>query len=189
MPWPPDCGPTSTPRGAGSPARTCRPGAPHTLAPPSYGGRHVLVDTLADGPPWLDQLNADPQRRIAAGLGASYVRANQEDLMAKAWEQVGAIREANRLSNLVELTTGVAERLHDRHVAPLTAGETVAFAAPAAARARLAGGPTLDLELRMSRLPDGAASTAFSRRVRPGRQARPRHRGERAGRPRARHGR
>ncbi|KGN39706.1 hypothetical protein [Knoellia aerolata] len=143
------------------------PGAPHTLAPPSYGGRHVLVDTLADGPPWLDQLNADPQRRIAAGLGAGYVRANQEDLMAKAWEQVGAIREANRLSNMVELTTGVAERLHERHVVPLTAGETVAFAAPAAARARLTGTTTLDLELRMSRLPDGAASTAFSRRVRP----------------------
>ena len=143
------------------------PGAPHTLAPPSYGARHVLVDALESGPPWLDQLNSDPQRRIAAGLGASYVRAHQEDLMAKAWEQVGAIREANRLGNLVELTTGVAERLHARHVASLTAGETVAFAAPAATRARLTGGTTLNLELMMSRLPDGAASTAFSRRVRP----------------------
>ncbi len=143
------------------------PGAPHTLAPPAYGARHVLVDVVESGPPWLDQLNSDPQRRIAAGLGAAYVRANQEDLMARAWEQVGAVREANRLANLVELTTAVAERVHDRHLATLSAGETVAFAAPAAVRARTSGTTTLALELGMSRLPDGVASTAFSRRARP----------------------
>jgi hypothetical protein len=106
--------------------------------------------------------------RVAAGLGATYVRTHQEDLMAKAWEQVGAIREANRLRATVELTTAVAERVHDRHVANLTPGELVALAAPAQPKARTSDATTLSLELRMSLLPNGLASSAFARRVRPG---------------------
>ena len=109
-------------------------------------------DLVEADPQWLGQLNTSIADRIAAGLGASYVRANQEDLMAKAWQQVGAIREANRLRAVVELTTEVGTRLHDRHVAPLAPGEVLALAAPASARTKTSASTTLAMETRMSRM-------------------------------------
>ncbi|WP_134741609.1 hypothetical protein [Nocardioides sp. 503] len=142
-------------------------GEPATLSPPLYGARHVLQQRVGDGPPWVAQLNLGVARRIAAGLGASYVRDHQEDLMQRAWQQVGAIREANRLRSVVELTTEVAQRIHERHVSPLTPGETLAFTAPAQARTRTSDTTTLSLEMRVSRLSDGVVSAAFRRRVRP----------------------
>jgi hypothetical protein len=140
---------------------------PGTLAPPLYGARHVLQDHVESALAWIGQLNASVPNRIAAGLGATYVRAHQEELMGKAWEQVGAIREANRLRATVELTAAVAERVHDRHVARLTPGELIALAAPAQRRAKTSDTTTLSLELRMSRLPNGVATSAFARWVRP----------------------
>jgi hypothetical protein len=137
------------------------------LAPPLYGGRHVSRELIGPEPVWLAQLNASISNRIAAGLGAEYLRSHQEDLMAKAWEQVGAIREANRRRAVVELTTEVGDKVHDRHVAPLLPGELLALAAPAGARTRTTATTTLAMEVRMSRLTDGAATTAFARRVRP----------------------
>ena len=92
---------------------------------------------------------------------------NQENLMAKAWQQVGAIREANRLRAVVELTSEVAAMMHDRHVASMAPGELLAFAAPASARTRTSQMTTLAMETRMSRMTDGTATTAFARRVRP----------------------
>jgi hypothetical protein len=138
-----------------------------TLAPPLYGGRHVSQSLVEGDPAWLAQLNISVANRIAAGLGAEYVRANQEDLMAKAWQQVGAIREANRLRATVELTTNVAERMHAQHVAPLGSGEVVALAAPASARMRTSDSTTLAMEARMSVMDEHVASSAFARRVRP----------------------
>jgi hypothetical protein len=88
--------------------------------------------------------------------------------MAKAWQQVGAIREANRLRAVVELTSEVAARIHDRHVASLAPGELLAFAAPASARTRTSQTTTLAMETRMSCMTDGTATSAFARRVRPG---------------------
>lgn len=145
------------------------------VAPPLYGGRHMnrtrVMTSPADGDPpvadWVTTLNLGAPSRIAAGLGAEYVRADQEDLMARAWEQVGAVREANRLRSVAELATEVANSVHRRHVASLTAGELVGFSAPAATRTRTAGGATLAVEVAVSPLPDAAASTAFARLLRP----------------------
>jgi hypothetical protein len=141
--------------------------APGSLGPPLYGGRHVLQDHVDSALAWIGQLNASVPNRIAAGLGAAYVRTHQEDLMAKAWEQVGAIREANRLRATVELTTAVAERVHERHITALTPGELIALAAPAQSRTKTSEATTLAMELRMSRLPNGMATSAFARRLRP----------------------
>jgi hypothetical protein len=155
------------------------------ISPPIYGGRHIQkerVDHFHETPPvewpWADWLNLHPANRIAAGLGAEYVRDNQEPLMASAWEQVGPIREANRLRAMAELSGEVAGSAHRRHVATMTPGELVSFAAPAAGRVRTeAGGPTMAMEVGVSPLPDAAASTAFARFTRP---AGPVARGDRA---------
>lgn len=142
-------------------------GVTGSLAPPLYGGRHVSQDLVSGEPAWLAGLNTSIANRIAAGLGTNYVRANQEDLMAKAWQQVGAIREANRLRAMVELTTEVSSRVHERHIASLQPGELIALAAPASVRTKTSDLTTLAMETRMSRMVDGAASSAFARRVRP----------------------
>jgi hypothetical protein len=141
------------------------------VAAPLYGARHVDRERLFedDAPPWLTSLNLDPNSRVAAGVGAEYVRRNQEELMARAWEQVGAIREANRQRAMAELAKELSDSVHARHVANLTAGELTAVASPAAQRIRTDqdGTLTLSMELTVSPLPTAAASTAFARMLRP----------------------
>ncbi|GAB2867908.1 hypothetical protein GCM10022221_80930 [Actinocorallia aurea] len=143
------------------------------VAPPLYGGRHVGVDRVGRNPElplgdhsWIDELNLAPGRRIAAGLGAAYVRDQQEHLMTRAWEQVGAVREANRLRAMAGLATAVSASIHDRRISSLTAGELIAFTAPAAARVH-AGQETLALQITASPMPDAVASAAFTRLMRP----------------------
>jgi hypothetical protein len=163
----------------GAPADRLTPGAgpdddrTGAVAPPLYGGRHVGVDHVHPSPElpladlgWPTELNLDPARRIAAGLGTAYVRANQEDLMARAWEQVGAIREANRRRAMAELADALAHSAHRRHVSNLSPGEVVLLAAPAARRIRMAE-PTLANEVFASPLPETAAAPAFARLMRP----------------------
>ena len=143
------------------------------LAPPIYGGAHVSRDRVTtpseDGTAWVDELNLAIPERIAAGLGTEYVRAHQESLMARAWEQVGAIREANRRRALAQLATSVAESVHAQHVQTMDAGEAVALSAPAAWRTQMStDAPSLATEVAVSTLTTAAASTAFARFLRPG---------------------
>jgi len=145
---------------------------PVAVAPPIYGGRHVVVDTIDPNggqPPWLHDLSVGVATRVAAGLGAEYIRVNQESLMAHAWEQVGAIREANRRRALGQVAAGVADALHVKHIANLLLGEAVSLAAPAASRVRPWGsaGPPLATTIKVSVMPTAAASTAFARLARP----------------------
>lgn len=148
------------------------------VAPPIYGGRHAVRDQIVAPPAgtsgvgwtgdWVDQLNRDYAARIAAGLGAHYVAANVEQLMTHAWDQVGAIREANRRRHLGELGAAAGESLHRRHILPLTAGEAVGVAATTSGRTPVTtGGSTLRTEVLVSPLPDGAATGAFARLLRP----------------------
>ena len=144
------------------------------VAPPIYGGHHVVVERVAvpaefepsDRVGWVDGLNLEPAHRFAAGLGAEYVRSNQEDLMARAWAQVGQIREANRLRTTVELARELSLSVHRRHVATLQPGELVGLAAPAIRRVRTSD-TTLAQEIFASPLPDAAASASFVRMLRP----------------------
>jgi hypothetical protein len=144
------------------------------VAPPLYGGQHAgreSVDAPAVTADWLAQLNLDARRRLAAGRGAHYVREHQEELMARAWEVAGAIREANRLRAQAELGARVAASLHRRHVAPLAPGELLALTVPAHDRLRSVQSDgesiTVTGEVRASRLTDGVASTTFARLARP----------------------
>jgi hypothetical protein len=165
-----DAGAQTVPEDGQGPAR---PGA---LAPPLYGGPHAGRDVVDRNPgaeeqDWLSALNLDVRHRIAAGLGAEFVRRNQEELMAHAWEFAGAVREANRTRAQGRLSERVAASVHRRHIATLTPAELVALSAPAKNRVqsvRQAGqGVTAGAELHVSRLTDGFAGTAFARLTRP----------------------
>jgi hypothetical protein len=69
-----------------------------TLGPPLYGEWHLDVHAVpASG--WLAEANAEAEHRIVAGVGAAVVRAQQEQLVQAAWDQVGDLASANKLFN------------------------------------------------------------------------------------------
>jgi hypothetical protein len=142
------------------------------VGPPIYAGRHAGVVQVSDDPGWLHSLNLDPRHRIAAAYGTTYVRENQELLMARAWNQLGAVLEANRLQALAELAAETGNRMHQRHVAGLSFSSLVAIASPARTRIRVAPAlkepvQTLHATIMNSPVPGGANTAAFSRLIRP----------------------
>jgi hypothetical protein len=137
------------------------------VAPPIYGGRHAGVSTVPTTAGWLQTLNLDPERRIAAAFGTRYVQENQEFLMQQAWNQLGAVQEANRLQALTELAATVADRLHVRHIQNMTQSQLFSVAAPARTRVLMAPGSTLQASTAATPLAPGTMTVAFSRFARP----------------------
>ncbi len=154
------------------PAELIRSGDPNpVVAPPIYGDKHALVVELGQGspPPWISELNLDARTRIAAGLGTQVVQARQEDLVARAWRQLGDVLAANRILRAAQFARSASSRVHDR-LSTLESGTLVAVSAPAHKRvAGVAGAAvTLAKAIRDSRLPDVAVEPAFRRMTRPG---------------------
>jgi hypothetical protein len=95
------------------------------VTPPLYGTWHALTKRLlADraGTPlpnrqnWVHQLNLDPRHRVAAGFGTRVVQQGQEQYMDAAWEQVGAVLEANRRIRLGQFARQVSKVWYDAHL-------------------------------------------------------------------------
>ena len=96
------------------------------LAPPTYGALQAgYAGSLAQAtaPRWLRDLNLDPRYRVMASLGTRLVQLHQEALVASAWEQTAAMREANRALRQGQLARAVGEVLDTRL-------RTLAFGAP-----------------------------------------------------------
>jgi hypothetical protein len=153
------------------PAEYVRSGdADPVVAPPIYGDKHALVVELGQGtpPPWISELNLDIKTRVAAGLGTQVVQLRQEDLVARAWRQLGDVLAANRILRAAQFARTASLRVHDR-LSTLDSGTLVAVSAPAHDRvAGFAGAAvTAAKAIRDSRLPDVAVDTAFRRLARP----------------------
>jgi hypothetical protein len=78
------------------------------LTPPAYGAWPSAVTELPDSG-WVRGVNVSPVRRAMAGLGAAVVRANQEALVAAAWDQAGDLRAAASLVNQARLAAEIGE--------------------------------------------------------------------------------
>jgi hypothetical protein len=153
------------------PAEYVRSGvADPVVAPPTYGDKHALVVELGQGtpPPWLRELNLDPRTRLAAGLGTQVVQSRQEDLVARAWRQLGDVLAANRMLRAAQFSRSASLRVHDRLTA-LEPDALVTVSTPAHDRvAGVAGAAvTVARQIRDSRLPDAAVEPAFRRLARP----------------------
>ncbi len=92
------------------------PGPPQ-VGPPLYGSNHArqprveeAVEMVAAQPAWFREMNLDPRRRIVGGLGTRVVQAEQEDLMASAWNQVIGVEAANQALRMAQLAKHVARR-------------------------------------------------------------------------------
>jgi hypothetical protein len=138
------------------------------VAPPLYGGWHVLVDRVdpAKRGTWVNDLNLDPRERAAGGLGARVIRARQEEYMKLAWEQVGEVLAANRRAAFFRFAQRAAEKSFAKNIITLPEERLLCVAAPVFGR--VLGSPrTISGLLSESRLPAAALSPAFRKLTRP----------------------
>ena len=174
-------------------AEAMQPGASDPMiVPPAYGrlhaGRPRVVDARNSAHlAWLAELNLDFRSRAAAGLGSEIVRQRQEELMQRAWEQVGAVEEANKRLREAELARAAAQALMRKHIEPvkdddrltlLTAAAQDGLQAPedlptvAAANQPVQAGEvphtaSVRAAVDVSQVPAAAQSPAFRRLTRP----------------------
>jgi hypothetical protein len=163
------------------------------FSPPAYG--HLFRRSTAIRPPpvrdafpspnpWLHETNLDRRYRLAAGIGARVVRKHQEQFMAAAWAQAGAIADANRLIALAHAAERVHDRMTARYTGVLDPALTVTLAEPVLAMIRYPGTTrTIAAELERNGLPAGVL-TVPERRAQARRPAAVRRTGERRGRRR-----
>ncbi len=128
---------------------------------PLYGS--IASGQTQPAPGWLEDLNLDPRRRSAAGLGVEMVRAHQEELVDEAWRQAGDIERARREREGALLADLASARLHARTIAPLGGAHALVTMAPALSRMRDAGTVTFAARVASSVLPAPALSGAFRR--------------------------
>ncbi|MBP2414728.1 hypothetical protein JOF48_003527 [Arthrobacter stackebrandtii] len=114
---------------------------------------------------WIEQLNADPFHRIAAGLGAAVVRRDQEELMRDAWEQLAGLERANRRIRWSALHMAVSATLHDR-VMKADPGSQLRFLAPSLGRLRSGPGESFYGKVSASVVSSEVLTTAFTRQAR-----------------------
>ena len=109
-------------------------GAPTLLGPPLYGQWYVDRDSLPppDQPPlWFRDLNLDPRHRIAAGIGTTVIRNEQEPLMASAWDQLEQQRRDRQRLKRAQLAEAVGESLSKKHFAALNPAGLLQLTGPA----------------------------------------------------------
>ena len=142
--------------------------APPLVAPPIYGRWHAAKTSVnLGGNTWIDELNLDPRHRMAAGLGTAVIERDKESLMASAWNQLGAVEEANKLLRQAQLGREGSIQIHQRLTA-LPVGELLRVAQPVASRImgpEVAGAPkaTIRGSIRNSPIPLAAVSPSFRR--------------------------
>lgn len=96
-----------------------------TIAPPLYGQWHAARKTVpaalvgsagpTERPVWFRDLNIDPRERTVAGFGTRVIQREQEQLMSLAWQQVGELRDANRIMIRTQFAREINGSLYRRH--------------------------------------------------------------------------
>ncbi len=137
------------------------------VAPPIYGRWHALkrtVDTSNNS--WLHELNLDPRNRVAAALGAEFVRKNQDKLMDQAWAQLGEVIEANKKIKWLQTAVESTLAMHQKHLGGQPAEQSLSMTNTVLARVK-SGSATLQKKATDSILPDAAKSAVFRKLRRP----------------------
>jgi hypothetical protein len=137
------------------------------VAPPLHGAWAANVDAVpAKG--WVRTLNLHPVRRAAAGLGAAVVRADQEALVAAAWEQAEQLRATATALNAARLGAEVGRSLTRRASTQLPDAGLLQLTARMHAFLTAAPGTTVRAQLVSSAVPAGLITAAALRQTRPG---------------------
>ncbi len=141
------------------------------LAPPIYGRWHARSETVPRDrgkfslPHWLRELNLDPRNRVAAALGTGVVQERQEELMERAWRQVGEIERANQALRQAQMARSAGGSIY-ADLLMLSPSALVQLTEPAHSRMFL-GAITARARIAETCLPDAALSPNFRRLLRP----------------------
>jgi hypothetical protein len=140
------------------------------VTPPLYGHWHAAQpEVLPASPPWFQDLNEDPRTRVQAGAATLAVQKEQQELLAGAWDQVGAVRAANERARWIELAVEISSRMHEKilvSTAPTQTDTLMRFTQPVLTR--VLGSPvTIAALLTGSPVTDGALAPSFRRITRP----------------------
>jgi hypothetical protein len=137
------------------------------VCPPIYGENHALKHTIdVTGVGWLNELNRDPRHRVPSGFGVNVVQKNQEDYVARAWEQVKKILDANLKVRLSVFAMTAVQAIQTNFVEHLSTTEKFAVFSPVLRKVK--GSPTtLFNQIQDSKIPPAALDTALRRLIRP----------------------
>jgi hypothetical protein len=88
-----------------------------TIIERSFGKNKVEFDVESATPKenWFNQINLDPRYRVAAGMGTQVIQKDQENLMDKAWDQIGEVVEAIKRVRLGQFSLEVSDRLYEKY--------------------------------------------------------------------------
>jgi hypothetical protein len=143
-----------------------------TLAPPLYGRWYADADAISGepggAPAWFQTLDEAPHQRVPAALGTAAVQADQQALMASAWQQVDGLLAANQQIRQAQLAREASLQSYRRHVTPAPRpGRVLQLASAVFGRVRMPGGNTVLDAIRRSPIPDGFFDAAWRRLTRP----------------------
>jgi hypothetical protein len=142
---------------------------------PLYARWHALTDRLLherSGAPvpnshnWVHELNLDPRWRVPAGFGTRVVQTNQEDYMNAAWEQVGAIIEANAKIRFAQIAREAGVALFEKSLQAIDDHHVLLMTGPVHGRV-VAESETVLHAVVSSQVPAAVTSTAFRSVARP----------------------
>jgi len=137
------------------------------VSPPIYGENHAnkhRIDPAGGG--WLNDLNRDPRLRVPSGFGINVIQKNQEDYVARAWEQVKKILAANRVILHSVFAMETVRAIQTNFVQRLAPAEMLAVFSPVLKKVK--GSPTtLFHQLSNSTVPPAAMNSALRRMIRP----------------------
>lgn len=145
------------------------------VGPPLYGQWPAVVTSL-DGDPgvpdlaplpggaqtWIEQLNADPDLRMAAGIATQVVQHDQEPLMTDAWSQLSEVLAANARMRWSRLYASASAIMHER-LSGAAAASALRTTAPAHGRVLAAPGQTVRAQMDGTTLPREAIGSVFVR--------------------------
>lgn len=147
------------------------------VGPPIYGcwqaARHQVNVTAPPPLNWLDELNLDPRQRVTAAFGTQVIQAQQEELVADAWAQLGEIQRVNQIRRQGQLGRAVGTVYYTRHFSQFSEDTLLKVLAPA--QSRLVVEPTtptdkralLSQKIDQSPLPNTAVSAPLRRLANP----------------------
>ncbi|HTS45756.1 MAG TPA: hypothetical protein VMH01_15255 [Puia sp.] len=142
------------------------------ISVPIYGSNHAkqsaddVVSLDITNNYWVNDLNKDPRTRVPAGFGTTIVQNNQSYLMPKAWAQVSAILQANKIIKSTVFMMKVALQMTVKTMSQLPQQVLMAVSNPVLSR--VMGSPTtIAHQIRQSNIPAAIYSGAFRRLMRP----------------------
>ena len=141
------------------------------ITAPLYGRWHALVSRIDYTNVWMEELNLDPKYRVAAGMGAEVIRANQDQYLEMAWNQVNAVKEANRKLALQQAAQLIALANYNKNFATRTDSDYTGITNGAHSKILGAGSNTVYVNIKDSNVPVAMTDSAFRSQTRPGSSA------------------